>query len=77
MKKIISILIIVTLIFSLTGCIPTATTSGGQEVSTLTKIQQNKKVVIGTAPGYYPFEMKDTDGNWKSDSRIIRYRSRI
>lgn len=64
MKKIISILIIFSLIFTLAGCTSSSTASGGLEVSTLTKIQQNKKVVIGTAPGYYPFDMKDTSGNF-------------
>ncbi len=65
MKKIVSLLIILTLLSSLVACgSSTTTTSGGQEISTLTKIQQNKKVVIGTAPGYYPFEMKDTEGNF-------------
>ncbi|HZJ99664.1 MAG TPA: transporter substrate-binding domain-containing protein [Tissierellaceae bacterium] len=65
MKKIISLLLIVSLIFTLAGCGSSTTATGGtQELSTLTKIQENKKVVIGTAPGYFPFEMKDTDGNF-------------
>ena len=65
MKKIISLLLIVSLIFTLAGCGSSTTATGGtQGLSTLTKIQENKKVVIGTAPGYFPFEMKDTDGNF-------------
>ena len=64
MKKIISIIMVITLVFSLVGCTATTTASGGQEASVLTKIQKNKKVDIGTAPGYYPFEMKDTSGNF-------------
>lgn len=65
MKKIIVLLMSIFLVLSLVGCTSTtASTSGGQEESTLTKIQQNNKIVIGTAPGYYPFEMKDTDGNF-------------
>lgn len=64
MKKVISILIIVVLILGLVGCGQGPASGGEQKTSTLEKIQQNKKVVIGTAPGYLPFEMKDIDGNF-------------
>ncbi|MCF7935816.1 MAG: transporter substrate-binding domain-containing protein [Synergistales bacterium] len=32
--------------------------------STIDKVLEEKKIVIGTAPGYLPFEMKDGEGNF-------------
>lgn len=66
MKKVISIIMIVALLFSIVGCSSGTnnSTSTAKEASTLDKIKQNKKIVIGTAPGYMPFEMKDTNGNY-------------
>lgn len=66
MKKVISIIMVVVLLFSIVGCSSGASssTSTTKEASTLDKIKQNKKIVIGTAPGYMPFEMKDTNGNY-------------
>lgn len=34
------------------------------ENSTLQNVLKKKKLVIGTAPGYFPFDMKDKDGNF-------------
>src|SRR5690554_4760870 len=66
MKKVISILLIVVLVFSLVGCSAgtTASNNANAEMSTIDKIKKNGKIVIGTAPGYMPFEMKDVDGNF-------------
>lgn len=64
MKKIATILVIALLLITLAGCSqqtnsPTTTTQ-----STLEKVQAKKKLAIGTAPGYLPFEMKDKQGNF-------------
>lgn len=40
-----------------------AGTDGGQK-STIQSILKNKKLVVGTAPGYFPFDMKDKDGKF-------------
>nr|WP_312578733.1 transporter substrate-binding domain-containing protein [Sedimentibacter sp.] len=64
MKKIISIIMIALLVFSLVGCSSGNTATASKDVSTIEKIQKNGKLVIGTAPGYLPFEMKDVDGNF-------------
>ena len=67
MKKILSVLMVVLLMFSLIACSSnaTATTSSSEKTqSTIEKVQQKKKLVIGTAPGYLPFEMKDVNGNF-------------
>jgi polar amino acid transport system substrate-binding protein len=64
MKKIVSIILAGLMVFSLVGCSSGSTTTASKEVSTIEKIKENKKIVIGTAPGYMPFEMKDTDDNF-------------
>lgn len=65
MKKVLSILMVGILIFALVGCSNTSSTASVEKApSTIEKIQSNKKVVIGTAPGYLPFEMKDVQGNF-------------
>lgn len=64
MKKVISILMIAVLMLGIVGCTQSSTSSGEQQISTLTKVQQDKKIIIGTAPGYMPFEMKDINGNF-------------
>lgn len=66
MKKVLSILMIGIIMFSLVACSSNATSGSSSEKtpSTIAKIQANKKVVIGTAPGYLPFEMKDVQGNF-------------
>jgi polar amino acid transport system substrate-binding protein len=66
MKKVLSILMTGILMFSLVACSSDTTSVSGSEktLSTIEKIQANKKVVIGTAPGYLPFEMKDVQGNF-------------
>lgn len=66
MKKVISVLLIAVLVLGLVGCAQSASPSGVQQTSTSTiaKIQKNKKIIIGTAPGYMPFEMKDVNGNF-------------
>lgn len=64
MKKIVSLVVVTLLLFSvLVGCSQQAGT-GTTEKSTVEKVLANKKLVVGTAPGYLPFEMKDTQGNF-------------
>lgn len=64
MKKISMILIIIFAVI-LAGC--TKETSNGEAgavPSTIDKVLKNKKLVIGTAPGYFPFEMIDLNGEF-------------
>lgn len=64
MKKLL-FAIIASLVIVLAACGGNGSEEGGQTVnSTLQKIQKNKKLVVGTAPGYFPFEMKNTDGEF-------------
>lgn len=62
MKKALTAILLI-LVLAIAGC------SGGgggvsTENSTLKKIKDNKKVVVGIAPGYFPFEMKSVDGEF-------------
>lgn len=64
MKKIVLLVFVTLLLFSvLVGC-SQQTSTGTTEKSTVEKVLANKKLVVGTAPGYLPFEMKDTQGNF-------------
>lgn len=36
----------------------------GNSLSTIDKVRKAGKIIIGTGPGYYPFEMMDTEGNF-------------
>jgi len=62
MKKIITAMLIITVLI-IAGC---SSNEGGTtaEKSTLQNVLDKKKLVIGTAPGYFPFDMKDSDGNF-------------
>lgn len=63
MKKLIYVLVVALILVSVVGC--TQKTNAPTAIqSTIDKIVANKKVVIGTAPGYLPFEMKDNQGNF-------------
>ncbi|KAF0194190.1 MAG: Amino acid ABC transporter substrate-binding protein [Bacillota bacterium] len=65
MKKIVSLVIVTLLLFSvLVGCSQQASNTGAKEQSTVEKVLSKKKLVVGTAPGYLPFEMKDKQGNF-------------
>lgn len=67
MKKILSLLLAAMLVISLAACSGGSDTSGGTVAapeSTLTKIQKSGKLVVGTSPGYLPFEMIDTNGDF-------------
>lgn len=69
MKKILPLLISLTLAGSvfLSGCGQQASAAGVSKDSstpTIQKVLDKKKLVIGTAPGYLPFEMKDKQGNF-------------
>lgn len=61
MKKVF-LLFFVLLLFVVAGCSEESSTESAP--STIDKIQENKKVVIGTAPGYLPFDMKNTEGEF-------------
>jgi polar amino acid transport system substrate-binding protein len=62
MKKAFLLLLSFVLLL-VTGCSQSATTTP-KEKSTIEKVLDKKKLVIGTAPGYLPFEMKDKQGNF-------------
>lgn len=66
MKKIIAIVISVLIMLSVAGCSKQTTSneSAKKETSTIEKVLAKKKLIIGTAPGYLPFEMKDKQGNF-------------
>lgn len=64
MKKYLSVIVLI-FVLIMAGC----SNSGGgggvaTEDSTLKKVQDNKKLVVGIAPGYFPFEMKSTEGGY-------------
>ncbi|MEK4023521.1 transporter substrate-binding domain-containing protein [Mammaliicoccus sciuri] len=64
MKKTVSALLLI-LVLIIAGC---SNNDGGgagtTEKSTLKNIQDKKKLVVGIAPGYFPFEMKSTEGGY-------------
>ncbi len=66
MKKVLSVLLVIVLMFSLAACANSGSATGGEgkTQSTIDKVLKNKKLIIGTAPGYLPFEMKDVKGNF-------------
>lgn len=51
------------LLMIVTGCSQEAGT-GVSAPSTIQKVVDKKKLVIGTSPGYFPFEMKDKEGKF-------------
>jgi len=62
MKKWLSAILMVSVLL-IAGC----SNDGGSvstEKSTLQNVLNNKKLVIGTAPGYFPFDMKNSDGEF-------------
>lgn len=62
-RKILSISIIFVLLMLLNAC-GQSTNSKDSVPSVLDKVQEKKKLVIGTAPGYFSFEMLDKKGNF-------------
>lgn len=66
MKKLISWVLIAVVMLVLVGCSSQqgSNDSGNKQTSTIEKVLSKKKLVIGTAPGYLPFEMKDKQGNF-------------
>jgi len=56
MKKMLNCFVILVLLFALTISV-----SAG-EMTTLEKISERGKIIVGTAPGYFPFEMIDDNG---------------
>lgn len=57
-KKFALVFVVLTMVLLLAGCSSTPKESN----DAVAKIKENGKIVIGTATGYYPFEMADKDG---------------
>lgn len=64
MKRLLSVLLMALLVFTMTACGGSGGGAAQGAESTLTKIQNDKKLVVGTSPGYLPFEMQDTSGKF-------------
>jgi polar amino acid transport system substrate-binding protein len=62
MKK-VAFLLMALLLMIVTGCSQEAGT-GVSAPSTIQKVVEKKKLVIGTSAGYFPFEMKDKKGEF-------------
>lgn len=66
MKKVLLVLLLALSVI-LTACGGDSSgnsVSSNDSMSTIDKIKKNKKIVIGTAPGYAPFEMTDLKGKY-------------
>lgn len=62
MKKLLMAMLMITALI-IAGC----SNSGGggtADSSTLANVAKNKKLVIGMSPGYFPFDMKDPNGDF-------------
>jgi polar amino acid transport system substrate-binding protein len=59
-------LLVIVLLFALTAVVGCSNSNdGGTSVpSTIDNVLKEKKLVVGTAPGYFPFEMKDKNGEF-------------
>ena len=62
MKKLITIFLIAVALI-VTGCSKTSSTEE-KVPSTIDNVLKEKTLVVGTAPGYFPFEMKDSKGEF-------------
>ena len=60
MKKVLSLLLVIGLMFSVSGC-----SSNEEPTGKLAAIQEAGKIVIGTNSGYPPYEFYDTRDNKK------------
>jgi polar amino acid transport system substrate-binding protein len=61
-KKLLLLVICLLMTMSIVGC---STIKGGESTpSTIDNVLNKKKLVVGTAPGYFPFEMKDKSGEF-------------
>jgi polar amino acid transport system substrate-binding protein len=63
MKKFLLLLMSLLLVVVATGCGDNNGTNK-EVASTIDNINSKKKLVVGTAPGYLPFDMKDKKGNF-------------
>lgn len=61
MKKMAMLVVAILLLF-VAGCSQEAGGGGTGGPSTIQKIVDRNKLIIGTSPGYFPFEMKDKQG---------------
>lgn len=61
MKKMAFLWLAILLVF-VTGCSQEVGGGGATGPSTIQKIVDRNKLIIGTSPGYFPFEMKDKQG---------------
>jgi polar amino acid transport system substrate-binding protein len=64
MKKVLIVLLSLLLVVLAAGCSGETAAPGQQVPSTLDRVKEKKKLVIGTGVAYLPFEMKDKDGNF-------------
>lgn len=62
-RKLLSISLLCVLLLLLNACTQAESTADPAS-SLLTKVQEKKKLVIGTAPGYFSFEMLDKNGEF-------------
>ncbi|WP_026691923.1 transporter substrate-binding domain-containing protein [Peribacillus kribbensis] len=64
MKK--RLVFVMVLLFTLiaAGCTKNVSDDSAGSPSTIDSVKDKKKLVIGTAPGYFPFEMKDKKGQF-------------
>ena len=63
MKKTFMLLVVVVFMI-VAGCSQEAGGGVAAGPSTVEKIVDRNKLIIGTSPGYFPFEMKDQNGNY-------------
>lgn len=56
-KRIVGVLTFCIFVVAMAGC------ASNKKEDALDRIKKNGKIVVGTATGYYPFEMADKDGN--------------
>lgn len=66
MKKVLSVgllALLLTLSIVVVGCTSTESGQSQSAKSTIELVKEKGELVVGTAPGYFPFEMVDKEGN--------------
>ena len=65
LKKILGSIVCLAALAAILACSPKVAGAGqGRKTSAIERVLSKKKLVIGTAPGYLPFEMKDKEGHF-------------